>query len=162
MIVVREANRNDIEGILDLWEEFTGYLAKMEPDFFQLKPNARAIYRRTLIKQLKFPEYRVFVADDAGKLIGYHVVSIRYPGDVFVQTPYGHISDLYLKSGYRGKAIGKELIAAARNWLKEQGIEKIDVKTFMENPKGKRFWEKNGFQPFEVAFKSSLEKNLRE
>lgn len=162
MILIREANRNDVESILDLWEEFTRTLHQMEPDFFVLKPNAREIYRRLLKKQLKFPEYHIFVAEDEGKLIGYHVVSIRYPSEVFVQAPFGHISDLYLQSTYRGQSIGQKLIEAGKNWFLDMGIEKIDVKTFLTNPKGKAFWEANGFQPFEVAFKNNLEKNLCE
>lgn len=160
MIIIREANRNDVESILDLWEEFTCSLHQMEPEFFQLKPNAREIYRKILKKQLKFPEYHVFVAEDEGMLIGYHVISIRYPSEVFIQAPYGHISDLYLKSEYRGQSIGRELIEAGRNWFKKNGVERLDVKTFQTNPNGKRFWEANGFQLFEVAFKSNLEKNL--
>lgn len=158
MVIVREANRNDLEAILDLWEEFTQSLHQMEPDFFQLKPNAREIYGKILKKRLKFPEYRIFVAEDAGTLIGYHLVSIRYPSEVFIQSPYGHISDLYLKRGYRGQRIGCQLIEAGKNWFIRHGVNKLDVKTFQANPKGKAFWESNGFQPFEVAFKRSLEK----
>lgn len=159
MIRIRQATEKDLEGLLDLWEEFTGYLARVEPDFFQLKPDARNIYRRMVEERLWLPEHLILVAEDGDKLVGYHTASIRYPGEVFVQTPFGHISDLYLKASYRKQNLGQQMIHTAAEWFKTRGITHLDVKTFSANPKGQQFWEKNGFTAYEMAFKCGLEKS---
>lgn len=158
MIRIRQATEKDLEALLDLWEEFTGYLARVEPDFFQLKPDARTIYRGIVEERLRLPEHLILVAEDRGRLIGYHTASVRYPGEVFVQTPFGHISDLYLQEAYRKQNLGQQMIHTALEWFKARGIRHLDVKTFSANPKGQNFWEKNGFTAYELAFKCGLEK----
>lgn len=156
MIQIREATKKDLEAILDLWEEFTGNLHMMEPDFFQLKLDARELYRKKLKKQIHLPYYLVLVAKDEEAIVGYHIASIRYPGEVFVQKPYGHISDLYLQAGYHGQNLGRQLIEYTMGWLIDRGIRDVDVKTFSANPEGVNFWKKNGFSLYEVAFKMKL------
>ncbi|AZR72637.1 hypothetical protein BBF96_04075 [Anoxybacter fermentans] len=158
MVQIREANEEDLDAILTLWEEFTQYLQKVEPDFFQLKTNAREIYQKRLKEQINLSNNLVIVVEDEGKLVGYHIASIRYPGEVFIQEPYGHISDLYLKADYRGIEIGRRLVQYTKKWLKERGISHLNVKTFTDNPGGVVFWEKNGFEKYEVTFKCNLKK----
>lgn len=156
MIKIREANHDDLEDVLELWANFTEYLEKKEPDFFNLKPEATEIYRGMLDKMIADNDIKVWVGDDNGKLVAYHIASIRYPGDVFVQEPYGHISDLYLKEEYRGQQLGERLVEETKKWLQQQGVKKLDVKTFSDNPGGLAFWESCGFDKMEVSFKSIL------
>ncbi|MCK4260003.1 MAG: GNAT family N-acetyltransferase [Halanaerobiales bacterium] len=153
---IRQATLNDIDGLLELWDEFTYYLQKKELDFFHRKENARVIYREMLKIFLKNHKCLVLVVVDKENLVGYHITSIRYPSEVFLQEPYGHISDLYLKSDYRGKGLGRKLLEHSRNWLREKGILRLDVKTFTDNQGGVDFWQRNGFNTYEVAFKCNL------
>ena len=159
MVHIRQATAADLESLLDLWEEFTCYLEKLEPDFFRLKPGARNIYREMLKERLGESGNMILVADDEGVLVGYHTVSIRYPGAVFVQNPYGHISDLYLRTNYRNNNLGVQMIEMGVRWLRERGITHLDVKTFTTNHHGQQFWERQGFESYELAFKCALEKN---
>ena len=156
MFIIREAEAKEINEILDLWEEFTRYLNRMEPQFFQLKPDAREIYHEILNNHINCPEYLVLVVEDFGELVGYHIASIRYPNEVFIQEPYGHISDIYIKEKYRKKNVGVKLVDHSIKWLKMQGINNLNVKTFLFNPNGMAFWQRNGFEAYETAFKISL------
>lgn len=156
MIQIREADKNDLEAILDLWEEFTKNLHQMEPDFFHLPFDAREVYREKLKKQIHLSNCLVLVVEEKEAIVGYHIASIRYPGEVFVQKPYGHISDLFLRADYQGQNLGRQLIEYTMGWLVDCGICDVDVKTFSTNLEGVDFWKKNGFSLYEMAFKMKL------
>ncbi len=157
MIQVREADLDDLEVVLELWSEFTQYLSKMEPDFFQLQEDAREIYRQILHEQLQSEHTLVLLAKDSAKAIGYNLTSIRYPTNVFLQIPYGHISDLYLRQEFRGQKVGQQLVKIAIVWLKNRGISKVNVNPFFTSSQVVKFWKDMGFERYEMGFKSSIE-----
>lgn len=156
MLIIREAEARELNEILDLWDEFTRYLNRMEPQFFQLKPDAREIYHKILQNYINCSDHLVLIVEDEEKLVGYHIASIRYPNEVFIQEPYGHISDIYLKEKYRKQNVGVKLIDHSIKWLKMQGVSNLNVKTFLFNHKGMSFWRRNGFEAYETVFKISL------
>lgn len=153
MIQIREATLDDLEILLDLWTEFSNYLNQVEPDFFQPKANAKEIYRQILNSQLIDDHVLVVIAFFDGTPIGYHITSICYPKQVFIQEPYGHISDLYLKAEYRGEKLGQRLVDFSLKWLESNQISKVSVKPFLSKSQAISFWQKNDFKPYEVVLK---------
>ena len=153
MVQIREATLADLEVLLDLWAEFSDYLHRVEPDFFQPKANAAEIYRQILYGQLTDENVLVVLAFFHETPIGYTITSICYPKQVFIQEPYGHISDLYLKAEYRGEKFGQQLVNFSLKWLEINKISKVSVKPFLSKSEAVSFWQKNDFQPYEVVLK---------
>lgn len=153
MVQIREATLEDLDILLDLWVEFSDYLNRVEPDFFQPKANAKEIYRQILWRQLKDKHVLVVIAFLHEIPIGYNITSICYPKQVFIQEPYGHISDLYLKSEYRGENFGQQLVDFSLKWLEINQISKVSVKPFLSKAEAVSFWQKNDFKPYEVVLK---------
>ncbi len=57
----------------------------------------------------------------------------------------GYISHTAVSPAYQRQGIGKQLVEAALNALKKQGINKVNLVAFANNEKGNAFWEKMGF-----------------
>ncbi len=57
----------------------------------------------------------------------------------------GYIYHTAVSPEYRRKGIAKQLVDAALNALKNQGIKKIALLVFERNTDGNAFWEKVGF-----------------
>ena len=57
----------------------------------------------------------------------------------------GYISHTAVSPVHQRQGIGKQLVGAALNALKEQGINKVNLVVFARNEKGNAFWEKMGF-----------------
>lgn len=57
----------------------------------------------------------------------------------------GYIYHATVKEGLRGKGIGRALVSAAMDALRQEGILKAALVAFAENESGNKFWEKLGF-----------------
>ena len=57
----------------------------------------------------------------------------------------GYISHTAVSPTHQRHGIGKQMVNAALNALKEQGINKVNLVAFAHNKKGNAFWEKMGF-----------------
>lgn len=57
----------------------------------------------------------------------------------------GYIHHTAVAVSERRQGIGKALLGAALNALKNEGINKVALVAFKKNDIGNRFWEKNGF-----------------
>lgn len=57
----------------------------------------------------------------------------------------GRITELIVDKEYRGKQIGKQLLAEMNKYLKSIGCEKILIAVFGYNESAIEFYEKNGY-----------------
>lgn len=78
-----------------------------------------------------------FVAMEQGRVIG--VILTGHDGR------RGYISHTAVSPAHQRQGIGKQMVNAALNALKEQGINKVNLVAFAHNEKGNALWEKMGF-----------------
>ena len=57
----------------------------------------------------------------------------------------GYISHTAVSPAHQRQGIGRQLVNAALNALREQSINKVNLVAFAHNEKGNAFWEKMGF-----------------
>lgn len=57
----------------------------------------------------------------------------------------GYISHTAVSPAHQRKGVGTQLVEAALNALKQQGINKVGLVAFAHNEKGNAFWESRGF-----------------
>ncbi|MBR6791162.1 MAG: GNAT family N-acetyltransferase [Oscillospiraceae bacterium] len=57
----------------------------------------------------------------------------------------GMIYHTAVRPGYRGMGIGRALVDAALQALRDEGISKVNLVAFSRNKGGNAFWEKMGF-----------------
>lgn len=57
----------------------------------------------------------------------------------------GYISHTAVSPAHQRQGVGKQLVEAALNALKQQGIHKVNLVAFAHNEKGNAFWESMGF-----------------
>lgn len=88
---------------------------------------------------------------------GYIIGSFHYEAPLFVQHRFGYVADLWSEEAYRTQGVGSQLLAKAYEWFKEQGVNRVQLEVDVENASGQRFWEKAGFEPFEIVMRKSLD-----
>ncbi len=99
------------------------------------------------------PDGRELLDHPAGYIIG----SFHYEAPLFVQHRFGYIADLWSEEAYRTAGVGNQLLAKAYEWFKEQGVNRVQIEVDVKNPGGQKFWEKAGFEPFEIVMRKSLD-----
>ena len=86
-----------------------------------------------------------------------HYRLVHYEAPLFVQHRFGYIADLWSEEAYRTAGVGNQLLAKAYEWFKEQGVNRVQIEVDVKNPGGQKFWEKAGFEPFEIVMRKSLD-----
>ncbi len=118
-------------------------------------PSTPASLRSNLEKVLLLPNNYVLVAELNHKVIGWTNVRLVYT------IEWGTTSEIYgliVDEHSRGKGIGKELIQQAKEWTKQQGLDKLRVRTNVKRKEAHRFYFREGFR--EVKEQKSLVVNL--
>jgi ribosomal protein S18 acetylase RimI-like enzyme len=57
------------------------------------------------------------------------------------------LSGVVVRSGFRGRGVGRELVHEAARFAQERDVEWVELKTFAPNQGAMEFWETLGFTP---------------
>ena len=103
----------------------------------------------------------VYLAVDAGEVLGFAVVLIEHEddGDLHLHAPYktyGQVTDLVVKEGHRGRGVAARLMAKAESHVQALGITTVRVTALATNGPARDFYAKAGYRPFEVTLLKEL------
>lgn len=105
-----------------------------------------------------------FVAESGGKIVGYATAAEKeVPSYRLVKV--AELENLIVDKAMRNQGIGKKLLDYFFEWARKTGADKVAVDVFTLNEKGIKFYQREGFLPFETILEvplkdvSSLEKN---
>ncbi len=125
-MTIRTMNIDDYEKVYHLWIHTKGMGLNTTDDS-----------REGIAKYLIRNPNTCFIAEDNGELVG--VIMSGHDGR------RGFIHHTTVKTEYRGKGIGKNLVDTALTALEAEGIHKVALVAFEKNVSGNIFWEKAGF-----------------
>ncbi len=145
-IVVRAAGVRDLPALVALWRELVAYHQDLGGQDFRLSskadPGWRAYARGHLRKRDKFCLIAIAGAEPVGFILG----SLEKRPDLFVNRRYGHISDAFVREGYRKRGVGTALTSEALRWFGARRIHRVRLMVDARNALGKTFWTQMGFR----------------
>jgi GNAT superfamily N-acetyltransferase len=103
-------------------------------------------YQWFLGTQLGEPEVVIYVAEQAGKVVGYTYAGFEPLSWKELRGPAGFIHDVVVEDSARGQGIGTMLVEAAAAWLEEHGAPRVMLWTAERNPAAQRLFERAGFR----------------
>jgi GNAT superfamily N-acetyltransferase len=93
------------------------------------------------------------VDDDEGEVVGMAYGEARVPSRFSDERAF-ELSGVVVRAGYRGRGVGRELVAEAARFADARGIEWVELKTFAPNRGAMEFWDDLGFTPRVVQLTS--------
>jgi ribosomal protein S18 acetylase RimI-like enzyme len=63
----------------------------------------------------------------------------------------GYIYHLAVDPNYRGRGLGKRLVAECLEGLRRLGLKRANIMVAMDNPRGREFWSKCGWEELDGA-----------
>ncbi len=106
-----------------------------------------AHHEREMAWILESDEHAAFLAEDeSGHPAGLVELSLRNIVDGCVGGPVGYLEGLYLEPGWRGKGLGRELLAHAEGWCRSRGCTSLATDAELDNPEAQAFYERLGFE----------------
>lgn len=151
---VRQAKPEDVPALVALFQE----LDRMQSDWRVFTPRpgfydeVGAKYRESMEKQNAV----VLVAEDDGEVVGMAYGEVRLPSRFSDENAF-EISGVVVRSGYRGRGVGRALVREAARFAAGVGVEWIELKTFAPNQGAMSFWESLGFTPRVVQLTQATE-----
>jgi GNAT superfamily N-acetyltransferase len=141
---VRQASPDDLPELVRMFQE----LDRMQRDWRVFTPRPGFYdevadkYRRAMDR----PDAQVLVAEDDGEVVGMAYAEIQVPSR-FSDERALELSGVMVRSGHRGKGVGRALVEEAARFAEERSVGWIELKTFAPNEEAMGFWRALGFHP---------------
>jgi GNAT superfamily N-acetyltransferase len=98
------------------------------------------------------------LAEVDGRAVGYALA------EVVPETPVrGHLYDLFVEEGARGRGVGRGLMGEVARRMRERGVSHLSLDVALESTGARRLYDRLGFVPYEtfmVAALDDVERNL--
>ena len=153
-VTIRRATQNDLDPLVDLWQEIADYHADLDPRF-ALAPDARIKYREHLARLLTDDTWRVFIAKEDNVAIGFITGTLR-ENPTFKQKWAGQIHDAFVTARCRRHGVGEQLVDAIRDWFRKRNVDCLELGAAVLNPIGLSFWRKMGFSDFVMRMRREI------
>lgn len=157
MFSLREYKPEDAAGVERCFIELQEHERSLEP----LRAEGWRVAAPYLAHMFELCEVkcgRFFVAEAGGQVVGFVCVFARATGGelVNVQTEFAYVSDLVVLPEFRGRGIGRALLARAEEFAVEQGATLIQLSVLAKNSGPRRLYEQFGFEDFEMKMLKRL------
>ncbi len=137
-IIIREANINDSNEILNLIKE----LAEFENEINEVELDLPHIEKYGFGK---YPIFKCFVAQYKDLIVG---LALFYPRFSTWKGPTFHLEDLIVTKSMKGKGIGTKLLYAFVNYANKIRVKRVEWEVLNWNTKAMDFYKKNGAKVF--------------
>lgn len=102
---------------------------------------------RELSGLLNHPEAALFLAERAGKAVGFAQCQLRRDYvEGATSSQVGYLEGIYVQPDYRRQGIARQLLAQCQGWAAEQGCREFASDCLLENRDSFAFHLQTGFQ----------------
>jgi ribosomal protein S18 acetylase RimI-like enzyme len=146
-ILIREAREQDVARILELYREAG---IETEPGF--TPPEARV----HLALFLRYPSFRVFVAEVQGEVVGTYELLIM---DNLAKRGRrsGVVEDVAVSPRLQGRGIGRAMMLHALQECRQAGCYKLVLSSGLKRTAAHDFYEATGFEKHGYSFRVDVE-----
>jgi len=141
------ATEKHIPEIVELWKEFMDFHKDIDPRF-PMRKDAHLEWEKHLRELMKSEDTQVLVVLDKNQAVGYSVSQINKYAPLWECETYGMIDTLAVKSNYRRKGIGEQMLVKIMEWFKMYNVDRVELSVAARNQVGYHFWRKHGFRDY--------------
>jgi GNAT superfamily N-acetyltransferase len=140
-VVIREATEEDLGVLVALYEQLASPGASLS------RERVAALLRRIA----EYPDYKVYVAEVGGSVVGTFALLIMDAlGDRC--QPEGIVEDVVVDQSARGGGVGRAMMELAMARCRERGCYKLVLSSSLARKKAHEFYEKLGFEIHGFSF----------
>jgi GNAT superfamily N-acetyltransferase len=157
-ILVREYDDNrDYDGLRGCFIELQDFEHALDARM----PTGLAIqddYLPQMFERCKDCDGIVLIAEMNGQIAGYATVLNRVSSDELADgsVEYGLVKDLLVRRDYRGRGVGRRLLAAAETFALAGGVRWLRIGALARNQVARALYESSGFSYLYVEFEKDL------
>ena len=103
---------------------------------------------------LAHPEYVLFLAETDHTVVG--LVGAYLTLGLEIDGPYGRLTGLVVDEGWRGQGIGRMLLEAVEDWLKECGASLLLITSGLHRAEAHGFYRHLGYEETGLRFAKKI------
>lgn len=155
-MIIRKADKNDIQSIMNLLRQVLDVHASVRPDIF--KSNTTKYTDEELYYIVTNPLTPVFVAEDEGEVLGHCFCKfIRFSKDnVLTDIKTLYIDDICVDEKARHKGVGKALYNFTQDFAKSENCYNITLNVWNGNESAIKFYEYLGLSVQKITMEKIL------
>ncbi len=143
---VRITRMREIDRVAALWALITEHHATLDPLFRMRRGAVAEGELRELLRALhRDPDAEILVYDRDGTPEGLCIVRIDRAPPILEETERAEITDLGVRFELRRSGVGRQLVEAAQDWVRDRGVERIEIQVARGNREGQAFWRAIGY-----------------
>lgn len=132
--ILTAPSRSEVEALAEVFDRYRAHYGE---------PSDAPSSRRWLEQCLDAGRLRAFVAEDAGRLVGF-ATTIEVPASLRL-AHFWQIRDLFVLPAHRGLGVGHALLASVRAAAVESGAVRLTVQTESDNVAALRLYADDGY-----------------
>ena len=125
--------------------------------FIEPSPQTEQRYGAFLATQLDKANIVVLVAEQDGQVVGYTYAGLEGFDYMALRGPAGALYDIVVEPSQRGRGIGRRLLDATLNALKERGAPRVVLSTAEQNEPAQRLFGSAGLRRTMIEMTKELE-----
>ena len=144
----RTASLRDYDALCALFDELDEFHRQRRPELFQ-PFDGPARTREQVARWLSEAGSTIVVAETEEGVVGLAVLLTRSPSPFAGAVPRKviELDNLVVRTDRRGQKIGRRLLAACIEWVRDRKASHLEVAVHSFNVDARRFYERFGFQP---------------
>jgi len=153
---IRNATERDIPAMLALWKKLQAFEAPFGGDYWRTTPDAPGSFERFLRNEIASPDFVMLVAEDGGHAVGFLTGKIQDRPPIFIVQKELHVDNLYVEKVFRGKGLGRRLLASAEAKAKAHGARMLTLLVALENRPALSLYREFGLKPFSMKMAKKI------
>lgn len=98
----------------------------------------------------------VFLAINNEQIIGCLVGGLVAPHSYRNITLLAEVEEIFILDEFRSHKIGEKLLEVFNEWCQQKNVSRIKVEVSADNFRGIKFYNKNGFKPYNMILEKEL------
>lgn len=147
-VMIREATRDDIAALVELYREFHEYHVCNVPDRLRVPERYDDALTSEQIQRILSDDNAVlFVAEDDGLLIGLAEMYLKHDesNPATIAYIHGYLQSLMVTEAMRSQGVGTQLVEVAHRWAREHGATEMRLNTWEHAAGPQAFYEGLGY-----------------
>jgi ribosomal protein S18 acetylase RimI-like enzyme len=162
---IRDYKKEDFSELCALMNEFNDYIVSVDTEKIVKSFSSQAdteSYTNQTIKDADERNGFIYLAEEHGDVIGFiQGIVDNNNKDVLYKlshTPFsdGWIGELYVKSEYRGRGIGKKLVKEAHEYFRKHGCRFVRLLVLNDNSETVKIYKNLGFKVRDLELTNEL------
>jgi ribosomal protein S18 acetylase RimI-like enzyme len=156
-ITIRDAREDDLEGVLDLWEQLAEH-HEMLSDSFSLASDSKKRWSKYLREKFDEISTKLIVSEEDGEIVGFMLCMLEPNVPVYKDRKLGVISDVYVKQERRRKGLAKKMLDVAIAWFKKNKVRTVRLNVAAANLEARAAWRMLGFDALMIDKRLDVDK----